>query len=136
MSIRVRLGTHLVRHYEALGDQWGLAFIVVAFSIIGGTFGALHCLAWNSIFPTQLEQTVWRGAALVVTLFPGLGFAAVGLAVSADADEPVKFGDWLLACVYSVARLCLLGLALAALRALPERAYETPSWTVYIPHIG
>jgi hypothetical protein len=42
----------------------------------------------------------------------------------------------LLAAGYCFGRVCLLALALAALRALPEGAYEIPSWTVYIPHIG
>ena len=75
---------------------------------------------------------------MAVTVFPGLGFAIyhVGDNTSGSMEFSMKAAAWFLAAVYCLGRVCLLALALAALRALPESAYEVPSWTVYIPHIG
>ncbi|KAJ7574608.1 hypothetical protein C8J56DRAFT_1125135 [Mycena floridula] len=28
--------------------------------VIGAVFGALHCAAWNSVFPTMIEATMWK----------------------------------------------------------------------------
>ena len=136
LPIRVRLGVYFKRNIADGG--WKVVIVLICFSIIGGMFGAIHCLAWFSTFPTPVERLLWRVSALVVTAFPGLGFAIyiVGDAAYGKTEHSLKAAAWFLAAVYCLGRICLLALALAALRGLPESAYEVPSWTVYIPHIG
>ena len=114
-------------------------FIVICFSIVGGMFGAVHCLAWNSTFPTPIEHTLWRVSALLVTIIPGVIFS-VFIFLQKNADD---LGETLkspfvipLSVIYCLARACLLVLALATLRTPPYKAYISPSWTRYIPHIG
>jgi hypothetical protein len=79
LSIRVRLGAYIDRILGGRRSRWGATVLLVACATIGGTFGIIHCLAWNSTFPTRIEQTLWQVAALVVTAFPGIGFTIMWL---------------------------------------------------------
>ena len=141
LSFRVNLGAFLVDEVNAWYVRpWGAAVLVFGTAMIGGTFGAIHCLAWNSTFPSHVEQTLWRVSALVVTVSPGLGSMVFALQTAGEVVDEPKTLTWivfgLLGSVYCMGRICLLAVALAALRSLPESAYESPSWATYIPHIG
>jgi hypothetical protein len=136
LTIRVRIGAYIDRNTP--GGDWKSVTALICVFIIGGMFGAIHCLAWNSTFPTRVEHLLWQVSALVVTAFPGLAAA-----ISSFGDKAPGMMKSLLRSIfaflvaaYCLGRVCLLALALAALRALPQKAYEVPSWTVYIPHIG
>jgi hypothetical protein len=51
----------------------GEVLSVVFGSILGGTvFGGLHCLAWNSHFPTSIELLLWRISSVLMTALPVL----------------------------------------------------------------
>jgi len=39
-------------------------------ALVGSCFGAIHCLAWNFQFPTTIERTLWRYAAIVSIVCP------------------------------------------------------------------
>jgi len=117
-------------------------FVLFILPVMSGMFGAMHCLAWNLSFPTHIEHTLWRVSALIVTASPILIFVLSICVECWRSDEP-SLGNGLkspwvapMTTVYCLARICLLVLALIALRALPYNAYITPSWTRFIPHIG
>ena len=103
-------------------------------------FGVIHCLAWNTYFPTHIESKLWRASAVIVTAVPGTSLLLVIAIEKALGDK-----DWGYYCgffhllatasAYALARICLLVLALLSLRALPYNAYVMASWTIYIPHI-
>ena len=60
LSFRVNLGAFLVDEVNAWYVRpGGAAVLVFGTAMIGGTFGAIHCLAWNSTFPSHVEQTLW-----------------------------------------------------------------------------
>ncbi|KAJ7362381.1 hypothetical protein DFH08DRAFT_1024521, partial [Mycena albidolilacea] len=42
----------------------------VVASFVGAIFGAIHCAAWNSHFPSAYEKWMWRSGALLVTAVP------------------------------------------------------------------
>ncbi|KAF7369961.1 hypothetical protein MSAN_00625900 [Mycena sanguinolenta] len=48
------------------------AFILLA--LVGTMFGAVHCAAWNAVFPTGREMWIWRVSSLMITVLPGLAF--------------------------------------------------------------
>ena len=111
--------------------------------LVGGTFGAIHCFAWNASFPTHIEAKLWRASAIVVTVAPSsalllaLMFVAIRYMWNARVSgDFVIFQSIVIAVIYGVARICLLVLAFLALRTLPYGAFLTPSWTVYLPHIS
>ena len=123
--------------------SWQAAVGIICGIVIGGTFGAIHCLAWNAHFPTHIEANLWRASAVIVTATPG---TLIPLAIATSySDEWRRARKWKnvstwtsnlpLGFPYLLARICLLVLALLSLRALPYDAYVVATWTIYIPHI-
>ncbi|KAF7370005.1 hypothetical protein MSAN_00630500 [Mycena sanguinolenta] len=114
------------------------AFILL--TLVGTFFGAIHCAAWNALFPTRREMWIWRISALVITIYPGsTSLIALSLAMSDRLDSasgPV-FGVIVVLAIpiYIAARLVLIGLPFAELRSLPASAFADVNWSTYIPHI-
>ncbi|KAK7028701.1 hypothetical protein R3P38DRAFT_3519047, partial [Favolaschia claudopus] len=101
-------------------------------------FGAIHCMAWDTKFPSMAEKWMWCLSAVVVTVVP------VVLLVVGDPDIPLPdwlgTGIWYLAVfvgvpLYVVARLALLGLPFTTLRALEPAVLINVRWEKYIPHL-
>ena len=52
----------------------GPRFIFASGSTFGAAvFGALHCIAWDSPFPTHIERRIWHGASIAATVTPVVG---------------------------------------------------------------
>jgi hypothetical protein len=93
--------------------------------MISGTFGAVHCVAWNFFFATYAECVAWKvGSVLTVVLpmccvlFPGRR----------------KF-LWPLLLLYVPVRLYLMIEPFAAFRAVPVGIFYTIYWSTWIPHV-
>lgn len=105
----------------------------------GCGFGAIHCLAWNSSFPTSEERLAWRICSVGITALP---IIMVSLVISLSIWYNHQLSDstgWVfmpLVCVYAVGRITILVLAFMALRALPADAFQTVDWTDYFPRFG
>jgi len=146
LPMRVRLGIYLntvttTRHLVS----WEAAVLILCGIIIGGMFGAVHCLAWHGDFPSDIESHFWRISAVIVTAAPGIGIL-LGIAAKKIHDirwigRHFDLGCWitrqsvLVAAICALARISLLVLAVLALRHLPYNAFVTPSWTTFVPHI-
>jgi len=48
--------------------------VVLAIAVI---FGSVHCIAWLSIFPSRVEQLLWRVSSITILGYPGI--LALGL---------------------------------------------------------
>ncbi|KIJ10182.1 hypothetical protein PAXINDRAFT_102074 [Paxillus involutus ATCC 200175] len=105
-------------------DLW----VLLTFWVI---FGGLHLLAWDFQFPSQAEKIIWRVASFALIATPCCFFLSTKIYIAADPGNPA-YG---LIGVGVVARLLLLVLMLASLRDLPATAYQTVSWTTYVPHL-
>ncbi|KAJ6449564.1 hypothetical protein C8R45DRAFT_1044719 [Mycena sanguinolenta] len=113
--------------------------------LVGTVFGAIHCAAWNAVFPTLTEMWIWRMSSLVIAAIPGLIFLFGKIAPIADAywgeDSAVLtlvFGVPAVLAIpplYVAARIILIVLPLAELRSLPASAFADVHWSTYIPHI-
>jgi hypothetical protein len=135
---------NLAKNYE--GNKFTRAFVdwgrhyhpavvsVVIGSILGGTlFGGLHCLAWNFIFPTHIEVTLWRICSVATTLLPILSMYFSlqwlrynGWAESEHSTAQRLHGLTLLLCFilpYILARSFLLIEAFRSLFYLPTEAF-------------
>ena len=106
-------------------------------------YGGLHGLAWNSTFPTAIEHWLWRALSLSIAT-SGLTFSAYLTFINFTSWSAASIKDKLdtflvlfyLPCLaYGFARLFLVTEAFASLRTLPSKAYETPKWTNFIPHL-
>ena len=115
--------------------------------LLGCVFGAIHCLAWNSPFPTPQERLAWRICSAATVVIPGLIFFAltwfvlvivcIGLFCNAGAfftGSLVQVICHSIALAYVLGRITLVILAFIGLRALPADVFRTVDWTKYFPH--
>ncbi|KAJ7587103.1 hypothetical protein C8J56DRAFT_91584 [Mycena floridula] len=111
--------------------------IIVFEMIVGFVFGGIHCLGWNSHFPSSVELMMWKVAAVFTTAYPGMW--AVFLYFEPKSQTVIGRVGQAIAYVgvplYVVSRLFLLILPLSSLRDLPAGAFRQVDWTVYIPHL-
>ncbi|KIM28291.1 hypothetical protein M408DRAFT_145495 [Serendipita vermifera MAFF 305830] len=129
-----------------MGDK-ELGFAGLGPSILGATFGAIHCIAWSSEFPSHAELVLWRIACVSMIMVP---FAVTILCASwaAQSEEDTWYETLLLwigvfsgivlalsAWLYVAARIATLVIAFTSLRSLPPSAFMTVDWTNFIPHI-
>ncbi|PBK89411.1 hypothetical protein ARMGADRAFT_342342 [Armillaria gallica] len=122
---------------------------VVIVMLVGTIFGAFHCTAWSSKFPSYAERVLWQFSCLA--LLTGLLTEGILLLVEPACEfiiqgelSPtfreggeafVTGGTWVAASTYGIARIILLVLAFMELRSLPPLAFRNVQWTTYIPHI-
>ena len=120
-----------------------------ALVLLGCVFGAIHCLAWNSSFPTSQERLAWRICALATVAIPGLIFLAlmnvfrIIMCISIFCDVGAFFTGNLVQIIYHLvvlayilARITLIILAFLGLRALPASTFRTLDWDKYFPHFA
>ncbi|KIK53932.1 hypothetical protein GYMLUDRAFT_922704 [Collybiopsis luxurians FD-317 M1] len=103
-------------------------------------FGAIHCAAWISKFPSTAEEVLWKVCSLVVTCVP-MYMALHNIIEKKASNLP----DWVDACLflvyiitvffYVLARLSLIVQPFVALRDLPPGILKAVQWTNFIPHI-
>jgi hypothetical protein len=136
-------------HHGRDDRQLRLASSIVA---LGGViFGGLHCLAWNSTFPTYAESVLWRVCAIATTVLPLTSAMIYGSTKVLDIFSPKRrlyeidgaprmnlwwkrasVGFLLL---YILVRLCLIVEMFRTLFYLPPDVY-TNTWASEIPHAG
>ncbi len=111
-------------------------FLLVLFA---SGFGALHCLAWNSPFPTSEERLAWRVCSVTTTALPAVLTLESSLfprrAGGILSDLELRIGLVIIG-VYTIGRVTIVVLAFMTLRALPADAFKTVNWNNYIPHFA
>lgn len=123
----VRSGNGWLVYYEDLGFVTGAVIL-----------GACHCAAWNFDFPTPIERTLWRIAAVSITsimpLYYFFWWALVHLEYKAFVTGGIIW-TWVTYTIYTVLRLYLLATAFRELWFLPPEAFVA-TWSVSFPHFG
>lgn len=116
------------RFYDLIGEDVPDA-LLCTFAV---GFGAMHCLAWNSPFPSPKERLLWRICSVASTALPVPIIIALKYTTNSSWFTLVcsVFGPPL----YISARIFIIYLAFMSLRVLPASAYQTVTWTNYIPH--
>lgn len=91
--------------------------------LVGASFGVVHFIAWNSIFPTTIELWLWRTGAVVsvATSILCMQFRQIslhwnGLLTIVQLASPI---------LYVISRAIMTAQTFAALRAMPVRTYDT-----------
>ncbi|KAF7369946.1 hypothetical protein MSAN_00624200 [Mycena sanguinolenta] len=105
--------------------------------LVGTLLGAIHCTAWNAIFPTPAEMWIWRTSSLAIAALPSLTFFFFPLTLTGSdcLEATVNVIMTLAIPIYIAARLILIGLPFAELRSLPASAFMDVNWSTYIPHL-
>ncbi|KAF7369983.1 hypothetical protein MSAN_00628200 [Mycena sanguinolenta] len=118
--------------YETEG---GTIFVL---TLVGAVFGAIHCAAWNAIFPTPAEMQIWRTSSSIIVTIPSFTLLLLPLliVIIVNPESKIESASMALAGpLYIAARLILIVLPLAELRSLPALAFVDINWSTYIPHI-
>jgi hypothetical protein len=111
-------------------------------AVITGVFGACHLIGWDFMYPSSVEQLLWRIASIscVAILFLVM-FLALLIDEDIDFWPPecsVKYlsamSFWTLLFFYSLARVYLLIAIFISLRSVPAGVYQTVNWSLYFPH--
>lgn len=115
----------------------------VGFAVGGLIFGAFHCFAWNFVFPTLIERTLWRVSSLFTSASVPLFYAIWYIVNVFTVDRPDRHWPWRARALllrpffllYLVCRLVILVEAVRSLFFLPQAAFIS-TWSVNIPHLG
>jgi hypothetical protein len=104
-----------------------------AICVFGASFGALHLICWNTIFPTLVERWLWRAAALtsifsmlVFMHFEKVVFRWGGLMTIISLLSPA---------LYLLSRIVMIGGVIAAFRAADPEIYDTYVVSSYWVHV-
>ncbi|KAJ7192552.1 hypothetical protein GGX14DRAFT_379995, partial [Mycena pura] len=120
---------------SSFDDTYASVAALYAEIIVGSVFDAIHCAASNASFPSSDEKWMWRSCAVLVTAIPLLMVLDAVVIISSITEAGTTVVFFLPISVYIVARLFLIVLPFAALRALPPGAFVDVDWNVYIPHL-
>ncbi|KAJ7079021.1 hypothetical protein C8R44DRAFT_863028 [Mycena epipterygia] len=126
---------------EANGTEKAIFFYTEC--LVGTVFGAIHCAAWNTDFPSTIEMWMWRSCSLLVVAIPAaLGLVGVLYDATAAGSGIRDTLDTILATIglvstplYPIVRLFLITILFASLRALLPGMFIDIDWSVYIPHL-
>ena len=130
-------GSHIPN--DALETGPAVVLLHAGVAIGGVIFGAIHLAAWNSIFPTPLEQTLWRVASMLsISLLPVMYIMLLldtyvyPLAIPRPLMKSwnIVFGS-----LYIVARAFLLVEIFRTLFYLGPDTYLA-TWVGNVPHIS
>ena len=110
-----------------------------------GIFGACHLIGWDFLYPSSVEQLLWRIASISYVVFPFLLMFLLFLTTVADDDVDfwppecsVKYLNnmslFITFFLYFLARVYLLVAIFISLRSVPSGVYQTVNWSLYFPH--
>lgn len=122
-------------------DQILIANVITL--MVGGIFGAVHCVAWPFSFLSHTELILWRISCIAMVAGPVyILLCSLVLSSNFDLRGLMPSVVYLLVIMtpllpHLITRAVTVVLAFNVLRALPAAAYETVHWTtfIFIPHV-
>ena len=137
---RRRRGVPIPNHFTRKVPSLSSEFLGVTLGSM--VFGAVHIAAWNFVFPTLVERTLWRSSSIMCTaamvlLVISLLIIGSTILVPEYDSEIVLSGVciFIVFALYIAARLFLIVEIFRSLCFLPPSAYYA-TWASNIPHIG
>jgi hypothetical protein len=141
---------------SSAASSWAFTAGSIGASIM---FESFHCIAWNFVFPTNVEKFLWRLSSRLTILIP-LGFTILWLTIALCTgsygmpDEKGKrrrelafFSKtprgavmmvilFLFGLGYILARLYAIVEVFRSLFFLPPEAFKTTEWLSALPSVG
>jgi hypothetical protein len=122
---------------------------VLMVAIPTAAFGTFHLIGWNFVFPTRVEQVLWRWACLGGGIVLGLGCTVEAVSIVLNNYTttgltnlggyklrwPTNLMFFIPAFLYVSARVIVIVEVALTLRALPHGCFETVQWTGFLPHV-
>ena len=130
LPVKPKVKETVVAHWDPELYRSKLWLVICLF---GASFGALHLISWNTVFPTKVELWLWRVAAFV-SIFSMLVFMHFEKVVVRWMG-PLTVVSLLSPALYFLSRLVMMGEVIAALRAEDRAIYETYVVSTYWIHL-
>ncbi|OTA54005.1 hypothetical protein K449DRAFT_203856 [Hypoxylon sp. EC38] len=113
------------------------------FILAGMVFGTIHCAAWNSDFPTPIEQMLWRISSIFTAILlpiyyvSALVYTKIGYFPRSRILDLVAraMASIIIPVPYCLARLYLMVEVFRSLCFLPPSGFLT-TWSSEIPHVA
>ena len=64
-------------HFDKRGNLYLFTLLALAVIVIPAAYGAIHISAINSLFPTEIELTLWKSSCFILLGFAGLIIAGI-----------------------------------------------------------
>jgi len=101
--------------------------------LFGASFGALHLISWNTVFPTLVESWLWRAASItsIVSMLIFMQYEKVVL----KWGGPLTLLSIVSPVIYLISRIVMIGEVIAAFRAMDPKIYQTYVVSTYWVHL-
>jgi hypothetical protein len=119
-------------------NNWTYSFQVEDIGFILGAvvFGAVHCIAWNFHFPSSVEKTLWRVAAVITTTIMSVEFLLLLFTWRGGFMRVVyKPMAFITVSLYVMGRLYIMVEIFRSLFFLPPGAFVA-TWSDSFPHVS
>lgn len=103
--------------------------------LLGLVFGCLHCIVWNFVYPTVIEQRLWQASSLAIITSSALLYLVYSLMAE---DLPPKLYFVIMGFIvmlYTTARCFILIESIRSLAYLPPDAFFA-TWASNMPAIS
>ena len=130
IPLRTRFSLIMTRK-SGFSEKVHYYFAVCLTGVITGIFGACHLIAWDFLYPSLVEQLLWRISSTYCALTPFLMALLVWLIKTDKGIVPFATAFYL----YSLARVYLLVAIFISLRSVSADVYQTVNWSLYFPHL-
>jgi hypothetical protein len=131
---------------QGAGDLHNGYFSLFLSAVITGIFGACHLIGWDFLYPSSVEQMLWRIFSVSCIVIPFLvallAFTSRLYMYDFDISSPERSVEYLVSIsfytlffLYILARGYLLVAIFISLRSVPAGVYETVNWSLYFPHL-
>ena len=108
-------------------------------AVITCIFGGCHLIGWDFLYPSLVEQLLWRICSISCLVIP---FLLLLLAFSLSYESGGTFFEGflvtslsILGILYVLVRIYLLVAVFVSLRSVPAGVYQTVNWSLYFPHL-
>ncbi|RGP63631.1 hypothetical protein FLONG3_9844 [Fusarium longipes] len=118
--------------------------LVMLASILAGLYGGIHLTVWGQVFPSYVEEVMWKASCLLISGFIpiSLVFTFANILVSKFESEAamivceivVNLASLPLLIGHIVARAFVIVESFLSLRQSPVGVFITPEWVEIFPH--
>jgi hypothetical protein len=123
-------------------DSKKVFFSLCLSAVITAVFGSCHLIGWDFLYPSSVEQLLWRifsiSCVVILLLLMFLLWFMGLLDEGFDIFSPECSVNYLLIAslifLYALARVYLLVAIFISLRSVPAGVYQTVNWSLYFPH--
>ncbi|RWQ98574.1 hypothetical protein C8Q69DRAFT_459397 [Paecilomyces variotii] len=129
------------------GDLKRISRFQPGFVVGAVLFGGIHCLSWNSHFPTSAEHLLWRASCLLLTIVPPVGGMCTFLmgwirsrlhriGRTRATGYIANLMSLVLTLPYILTRLYLNIEVFRCLAYEPPEVFLATNWPDWLPHLG